>query len=118
MKQTNNKKDKTMKTLTITLGNQYDSDGFSLTDGISSSFGSSAPQKPLGYTMDGNCRLGWDYQQYDDQLDVAILATLTDGLTRVIVCQKQTSEKISLSPAKTEPCPHCHTYCDSDCQSR
>jgi len=99
------------RTLKITKGNQYNRDGYSMTDGTNWSRGKAEPK---GYSLNGNCWVGVDYDAYQGQVDAAILATMQDGQERVIEMYKDTPQ-ISIPQSNT--CPKCGTYCMGDCKS-
>jgi len=104
-------------TITITKGNQYNRDGFSVTDGLLRGFGAADASKPNGYSLGGNCRLGADhYDRYHEQYDAAILATLADGQERVIEMQPKETQPAGKLP-ESHACPKCGTYCYGDCES-
>ena len=102
------------RTLKITKGNQYDRDGYSITDGTNWSRGKADTTKPKGYSLNGDCWVGVDYDAYQGQVDAAILATMQDGQDRVIEMHKATPQ-ISIPLSKA--CPKCGTYCMGDCDN-
>ena len=103
------------RTLTISKGNQYNRDGFSLTDGILWGYGAADASKPTGYNLNGNCRLGADYyDRYHEQFDAAVLATLADGQERVIEMHIEEAQP-AIPLSKSGACPKCGTYCMGDC---
>jgi len=112
------RKGRTMTTIEISKGNQYDANGYSITDGTLRSFGEIDNSKPKGYSVDGNL-WPWMYPN-EDEIAEAILATMRDGATRRV--------KIADNPKTTSPapkfestgfglCSRCHTYCCGDCRS-
>lgn len=111
--------------LKITKGNQYNRDGFLMTDGITRSWGEADSEKPDGYSLDGNCWVGADYIDYQNQIDAAILATMQDGQERVIQMKTQSPQTQVLppdfrdgsGPVECNPCPKCGTYCMGDCEA-
>ncbi len=104
-------------TITISKGNQYNRDGFSVTDGLLWGFGEADASKPNGYSLGGNCRLGADhYDRYHEQFDAAILATLADGQERVIEMQPKETQLAGTLP-ESHACPKCGTYCYGDCEA-
>lgn len=110
------------KTITITRGNQYDTDGYMITDGTLSSWGSKDSAKPGGYTLDGNL-YPWCFGSHENEINDAILATMIDGLTRIIQIAPPKSELIRPTfghgfwsgNRNQNPCPKCGTYCYGDC---
>ncbi len=114
-----NKKDTQMaRTITITKGNQYDREGYYMTDGMLGSHGHADPADPNGYTLDGNL---WPWSRsfagHKDAIHEAIRATLADGIKRTITIGTAKSERVITSPADANICPKCDTYCMGDCDS-
>jgi len=108
-----------MKTITISKGNQYDRDGFRMTDGVCRSYGSADANKDNGYCLDGNL-WPWCFPN-ENEINNAILDTLADGQERII---KIADESNTTPKAETEfkstsfgLCPHCHSYCCGDCMT-
>ena len=108
------------RTITITRGNQYNRDGYCITDGTLWSYGQADVGKPGGYCLDGRLH-PWCLPNAAE-IDAAILATLADGLTRQIevpatISSVVVSTEHDVEPAGRGVCPRCHTYCDGDCEA-
>jgi len=102
-------------TLTISKGNQYDAEGYVITNGILRSYGKIDNTKATGYSVDGTLWLG----QYPckDEISAAILATLADGIERTMCIKSDKSSSTSGDQMdESNICPICHTYCYGDCQ--
>lgn len=93
-------------TITIEYGNQYDREGYNITDGTLFGFGSKS-DNTNGFTGP-SCPL------FGDDIDTAIRATLVDGLTREITYGED--EEIKPMP-ESHACPKCGTYCYGDCEA-
>jgi len=99
-------------TLTISSGNQYDTAGYRITDGNLDAYGkiSKRMDGTVGLTREGNL------QYRSEELDAAIKATMTDGITRQIEIG-QDDAPAAPAIADKHLCPHCHTYCQGDCRA-
>jgi len=109
------------RTITITRGNQYDADGYRITDGTLASYGRADASKQRGYCLDGRLH-PWCLPNAAE-IDAAILATLADGQTRQIEVPAAGSSVVASTEHDVEPagrgiCPRCHTYCDGDCEAQ
>lgn len=100
------------KTITINISNQYYKDGYRISDGTLTAYGHIAKRMDgtTGLTRDGNL------QYRSDELDAAIEATMADGLTRQIEIGHDDAPATPAIEDK-QLCPHCHTYCQGDCQA-
>ena len=96
-----------MKTITISIGNQYDKDGYAVTDGTLWAYGSKDESKESGFTMNG------DIFNQPEVAD-AIKAMLQDGIEREITIG---AKRIEQSLPESKACPKCGTYCMGDCKS-
>jgi len=109
-----------MGSIEISKGNQYDRDGFSLTDGVCHGYGTADASKPGGYCLDGNLH-PWLFAN-ESAINAAILATLADGQTRTITIKTAHSADVIVSTEDDFEstgfgvCPRCHTYCCGDCR--
>lgn len=112
-----------MKTITITKGNQYNADGYSMTDGNLDAYGEIAKKMDgtIGVTRDGRCTLGCDYdnEANEAKLKQAIRETIADGKERVLTFEPTTKSipMPKINEPLRKPCPLCGTYCYGDCQS-
>ena len=96
-----------MKHITISRGNQYDGNGYRITDGTLWAYGSKNENKEKGFSMNGDL---FDHPE----IDKAVRATLQDGIEREItIGAKRIEQKIPESKA----CPKCGTYCMGDCET-
>ena len=118
---TETRKGRTMKTIEISRGNQYDKDGFRMTDDVCSSYGSADATKENGYCLDGNL-WPWSFPN-EAEINAAILATLVDGLTRLVNIEMDSDSGAVIVSTEHDPeptgfgvCPRCHTYCCGDCR--
>lgn len=103
--------------ITISKGNQYDKEGFSVTDEVLWGWGSIDQSKPQGYNLSGNWSVGNDYKHHQDEINTAILATMTDGLERIINLNKEDKSIPVRIEDSQEMCPECGTYCMGDCEA-
>ena len=106
-----------MRQVTITKGNQYDHNGYSINDGTLWGYGSIAERMDgtIGITRDGSLHIN------TPEINAAISATLVDGLMRMVTITDGSSPiAVDDGPALAEGpgiCSKCHSYCDGDCDN-